>query len=64
ISFGNEGTVYTNVNSALKKASINAVSSNYIAGLGGRNITFEQIDDIFTALAEGKQEIRFVGLEE
>ena len=43
ISFGNEGAVYTNVNSALQKAGINISSSNYIGGLGGKNISPDEI---------------------
>ena len=64
ISFGNEGTVYTNVNSALHKAKLDVVSSNYIAGLGGRNIEKHQIEDIFTRLQSLNHEIVFVGLKE
>lgn len=64
ISFGNEGTVYTNVNSALHKAKLNVVSSNYIAGLGGRNIEKHQIEEIFSRLESSESEIVFVGLRE
>lgn len=64
ISFGNEGTVYTNVNSALHKAKLDVVSSNYIAGLGGRNIEKHQVEDIFTRLQSLNHEIVFVGLKE
>lgn len=64
ISFGNEGTVYTNVNSALHKAKLDVFSSNYIAGLGGRNIEKHQIEDIFTRLQSLNHEIVFVGLKE
>ena len=64
ISFGNEGTVYTNVNSALVKANLHKVTSNYIAGLGGRNIEKEQIVECFEALLNGTHEIKFVGLKE
>ena len=64
ISFGNEGTVYTNVNSALLKAELGVKTSNYIAGLGGRNIEKEQIDAIFDDLKNGVTGIKFVGLKE
>ena len=47
ISFGNEGAVYTNVNSALQKAGVNISSSNYIGGLGGKNISPAEIENIF-----------------
>lgn len=64
ISFGNEGTVYSNVNSALHKAKLDVVSSNYIAGLGGRNIEKHQIEEIFSRLESSESEIVFVGLRE
>ena len=64
ISFGNEGTVYTNVNSALLKAELGVKTSNYIAGLGGRNIEKEQIEAIFNDLKNGVTGIKFVGLKE
>lgn len=50
ISFGNEGTVYTNVNSALQKAGLSIPSSNYIGGLGGKNIFAQEIEGIFKEL--------------
>lgn len=62
ISFGNEGTVYTNVNSALHKAGLTLQSSNYIGGLGGRNISAEEITEIFEELKKGKSTIRFIGI--
>ena len=61
ISFGNEGTVYTNVNSALHKAGVNIASSNYIGGLGGRNISSEEIEGIFRDLENERSEVRFLG---
>ena len=60
ISFGNEGTVYTNVNSALHKAGIAVPASNYIGGLGGKNISAEEIREIFTDLAEGRTGVKFL----
>ena len=62
ISFGNEGAVYTNVNSALKKADLTLPSSNYIAGLGGRNISAEEIESIFSELKEEKTTVKFIGI--
>ncbi len=63
ISFGNEGTVYTNVNSALKKLGINITSSNYIGGLGGKNISPQEIEEIFEELKQKKTVVRFLGIE-
>ena len=63
ISFGNEGTVYTNVNSALQKENINIPTSNYIGGLGGKNISPEEIENIFDSIAEKKAYVKFLGTE-
>ena len=62
ISFGNEGTVYTNVNSALKKQNINIPTSNYIGGLGGKNISELEIENIFNDIENGKTGVTFLGL--
>lgn len=62
ISFGNEGTVFTNVNSALQKAGLSVPSSNFIGGLGGRNISAQEIEDIFDALRLEKSTISFLGM--
>ncbi len=63
ISFGNEGTIYTNVNSALYKAGLNIPSYNFIGGLGGRDITKENITDAFRHMADGGKKVNFIGLE-
>ncbi len=62
ISFGNEGTVYSNVNSALHKAGISIPTSNYIGGLGGKNISAEEIEYIFSDLTRKKSEVKFLGI--
>ncbi len=53
ISFGYEGTVFTNVNSALARTHNDILKMNYIAGLGGRDIPKESIREIFKELEEG-----------
>ena len=63
ISFGNEGTVYTNVNSALQKAGINIPTSDYMGGLGGKNISPREIESIFEELKEKRSVVRFLGVE-
>ena len=63
ISFGNEGTVYTNVNSALQKAGISIPTSDYIGGLGGRNISPGEIKNIFEKLKQEKSAVKFLGIE-
>lgn len=62
ISFGNEGTVYTNVNSALHKAGLNIPTSNYIGGLGGKNISAEEIESIFDELPDLQSKVQFIGI--
>ncbi|MGN0621401.1 MAG: transketolase C-terminal domain-containing protein [Porcipelethomonas sp.] len=63
ISFGNEGTVFTNVNSALYGADIHIPSYNFIGGLGGRNIPAGCIEDIFEKIAHGTSRVSFIGIE-
>lgn len=53
ISFGYEGTIYTNVNSALSKANASVFKKNFIGGLGGRDITKAEIEKMFMDLLEG-----------
>lgn len=53
ISFGFEGTVFTNVNSALARTKNDLLKVNYIAGLGGRDISKESIREIFDDLKSG-----------
>ncbi|MBR1823998.1 MAG: pyruvate ferredoxin oxidoreductase [Ruminococcus sp.] len=62
ISFGSEGTVYTNVNSALKKADVNIKGYNFIGGLGGRNISASDIEDIFDGISKGTSNVNFIGI--
>jgi pyruvate ferredoxin oxidoreductase alpha subunit len=51
ISFGYEGTVFTNVNSALMRAGTAPPRlRNFIGGLGGKDISAEDIADLFRRL--------------
>ena len=52
ISFGAEGTVFTNVNSALQQAGCTTPTFNFIGGLGGDDITSAQMDAMFDALLD------------
>lgn len=63
ISFGNEGTVFTNVNSALHGAQLQVPSYNFIGGLGGRNISRSDIENIFFAIENGAERVNFIGIE-
>jgi pyruvate ferredoxin oxidoreductase alpha subunit len=67
ISFGCEGAVYSDVNSALSRLETRPQTLNFIAGLGGRNITKEDIEGMFSALlaaqrGQTKEHVRFVQL--
>lgn len=63
ISFGNEGTVFTNVNSALHTEKVDIPSYNFIGGLGGRNISRSDIENIFSAIENGAERVNFIGIE-
>ena len=68
VSFGAEGTVYTNVNSALKKKALEIPSKNFIGGLGGKDISLREIKDIFLKLkdvSEGQKlsDVNFLGVD-
>ena len=66
ISFGAEGTVFTNVNSALKQAGCNVPTLNFIGGLGGADISVAQVKDVFQALEQpqGQASVTFLGVDE
>ena len=69
ISFGAEGTVFTNVNSVLKKANLDIPAVNYIGGLGGKDISTQEIEGIFEELeeiadGENSSSVKFLGLPE
>ena len=64
ISFGNEGTVYTDLNSALFRHGVTIPTYDFIGGLGGRNISAADIENIFAAMENGSGErINFIGIE-
>ena len=63
ISFGNEGTVFTQVNSALLQAGCNIPSYNFIGGLGGKNISREDAAEIFERIEHGSERVHFIGIE-
>ena len=53
ISFGYEGTIFTNVNSALAKSNASVFKKNFIGGLGGRDITKAEIEKMYIDLLAG-----------
>ena len=50
VSFGAEGTVFTNVNSALQQAGACVPTYNFVGGLGGDDISEVQVTGIYRAL--------------
>ncbi len=50
ISFGYEGTIFTNVNSAILQENLLPKVHNFICGLGGRDVTKNNIRDMFKAM--------------
>lgn len=62
ISFGNEGTIFTNVNSALYKGGLNTATYNFIGGLGGRDISKDNIEEAFYHIISGGKQVSFIGL--
>ncbi|MFZ4394930.1 MAG: pyruvate ferredoxin oxidoreductase [Kiritimatiellia bacterium] len=64
ISFGYEGTVFTNVNSALARGGRLPRMLNFVGGLGGRDLSKADIEEMFLRLAlplEGASPVQFVG---
>jgi len=65
VSFGYEGTVYTNVNSALSNLTETPKTFNFVAGFGGRDISKNDVRNMFMELLENKdnaQRVQFIGM--
>lgn len=67
MSYGYEGTVYTNVNSALSRREKRLPSLDFIAGLGGRAISTDDIRSMFEQLlsydsGNREERVRFINL--
>lgn len=56
ISFGYEGAVFTEVNSALVSLNNKPKTYNFVAGLGGRNISKNDIKEAFEKLMNSSEE--------
>jgi len=66
ISFGYEGTVYTNVNSALSGLDLKIKTKNYVGGFGGRDISKEDIREIYIDMIENESfnnRVEYIGKE-
>jgi len=70
VSFGSFGPLYLEVNTALYDQPERPLLVNYIYGLGGRDLTpqnvREIVDDLFKVVKEGvvKERIKFIGVRE
>jgi pyruvate ferredoxin oxidoreductase alpha subunit len=67
ISFGYEGAVASDIKSALASAGACPKVINFIAGIAGRDITKENIEDMYDRLfrfarGEDEKELQFIGL--
>lgn len=62
ISFGAEGTVCTNVNSALMQAGLLKRTYSFVGGLGGRDVSHANIEECFDILVKGSADfLHFIG---
>jgi pyruvate ferredoxin oxidoreductase alpha subunit len=67
ISFGYEGTVFTNINSALSRLSNTPETVNFVCGIGGRDISKEDLEGMFLQLLDGSgsgelERVQFIGM--
>lgn len=65
VSFGYEGTVFTNVNSVFASLENRVKSKNYVGGLGGRDISKADIRSIFMDLLNHdrfEKRVEFIGM--
>jgi pyruvate ferredoxin oxidoreductase alpha subunit len=68
ISFGYEGTVFTNINSALGGLSRPPETFDFVGGMGGRDISKEDLEQMFLRLlgeagAEELERVQFFGMK-
>jgi pyruvate ferredoxin oxidoreductase alpha subunit len=64
VSFGYEGAVCTWVRAALQKAGAGAKVCGFVAGLGGRDVPREYVEDAAKSALAGFSGTRFQGFEE
>lgn len=69
VSFGAEGTVFTNVNSALQQAAVGVPTYNFVGGLGGDDISEAQVRGMYAMLAQAAEgaddlpRVSFLGID-
>lgn len=61
ISFGNAGTVYTNVAAEIARSGLRIKSASYVAGLGGRDISLDNIRETFSLIQNENTKLKFIG---
>ena len=68
VSFGHAGAVFTEVASALAGVATRPVLVNFVAGLGGRDISRADVEQIFAELSaattQPRERVRFVNVQE
>lgn len=65
ISFGYEGTVFTNVNSTIAKKGLTTFLMNFICGLGGKDVSKNHIEGMFMSLLKSdknEDKVQFIGM--
>ena len=65
ISFGYEGTVFTNVNSALLQGRCYIPAYDFVGGIGGRDISVKDIEECYKDMMSGRLQgsVKFIGSE-
>ena len=69
VSFGAEGTVFTNVNSALQQAAVGVPTYDFVGGLGGDDISDAQVRGMYAMLAQAAEgaddlpRVSFLGID-
>lgn len=68
ISFGYEGTVFTNINSALSRLENHPQTVNFICGMGGRDVSKEDIEEMFLRILDDRvlekhKRVQFIGMK-
>ncbi|MCK5145859.1 pyruvate ferredoxin oxidoreductase [bacterium] len=67
ISFGHEGTIFTHINSAVTLNTSIPLLTNFIGGMGGRDISKQDIENMFLLLLEScngtrYDRVQFIGM--
>ena len=69
VSFGHQGAVFSEVSSALAGSAARPALLNFVAGLGGRDISRNDVEQMFVELQDSTvgttgERVRFTGIEE